>query len=85
VLPCPNGKALIDMRQAKLRDEAQRARARGLATHLRNPLRAEVLAFLKQDRPVSAAKRYSEGAHVDLTLASRVIDVLEKDSATKLR
>ena len=79
VLPCPNGKALIDMRQAKLRDEAEWARARGLAAHLRNPLRAEVLAFLRQDRPVSAAKRYSEGAHVDLTLASRVIDVLEKE------
>jgi hypothetical protein len=79
VLPCPNGKALIDMRQAKLKDEAQWARARGLAASLRDPLRAEVLAFLQQDRPVSAAKRYSEGAHVDLTLASRVIDVLEKE------
>jgi hypothetical protein len=79
VLPCPNGKALIDMRQAKLRDEAQWARARSLAASLRNPLRAEVLEFLKQERPVSAAKRYSEGAHVDLTLASRVIDVLEKE------
>ena len=85
VLPCPNGKALIDMRQAKLRDEAEWARARSLAAALRNPLRAEVLAFLKQDRPVSAAKKYSDGAHVDLTLASRVIDVLEKDSATKAR
>ena len=85
VLPCPNGKALIDMRQAKLRDEAEWARARSLAASLRNPLRAEVLAFLKQDRPVSAAKKYSEGAHVNLTLASRVIDVLEKDSATKAR
>ncbi len=79
VLPCPNGKALIDMREAKLRDEAEWARARSLAASLRNPLRAEVLAFLEQDRPVSAAKRYAEGAHVDLTLASRVIDVLEKE------
>lgn len=79
VLPCPNGKALIDMRQAKLRDEAEWAKARKLAGSLRDPLRGEVLAFLKQDRPVSAAKRYSEGAHVDLTLASRVVDVLEKE------
>jgi hypothetical protein len=85
VLPCPNGKALIDMRQAKLRDEAEWAKARKLAASLRNPLRGEVLALLKQDRPVSAAKRYSVDAHVDLTLASRVIDVLEKDSATKAR
>jgi len=69
----------MDMRQAKLRDEAEWAKARTLAASLRNPLKAEVLAFLKQDRPVSAAKRYAEGAHVDLTLASRVIDVLEKE------
>ena len=85
VLPCPNGKALIDMRQAKLRDEAQWAKARKLARSMRDPLRGEVLALLKQDRPVSAAKRYSVDAHVDLTLASRVIDVLEKGSATKAR
>jgi hypothetical protein len=79
VLPCPNGKALIDMRQAKLRDENEWAKARTLAAALRNPLRREVMAFLKQDRPVSAAKRYAEVRHVDLTLASRVIDVLEKE------
>jgi hypothetical protein len=85
VLPCPNGKALIDMRQAKLRDEAEWAKARKLARSMRDPLRGEVLALLKQDRPVSAAKRYSVDAHVDLTLASRVIDVLEKGSATKAR
>src|SRR5215208_2340207 len=78
VLPCPNGKAVDDMRQAKRRDEAEWAKARELASSLRDPLRAEVLAFLKQDRPVSAAKIYSEEAHVDLTLATRVIDVLEK-------
>ena len=79
VLPCPNGKALLDMRQAKLRDDAEWMRARQLAKSLHGPLRLEVLAFLKQDRPVSAAKRYSEAKHVDLTLASRVIDVLEKE------
>ena len=57
VLPCPNGKALLDMREAKLRDEAQWARARKLAASMRNPLRAEVLAFLKQDRPVRSEER----------------------------
>ena len=78
VLPCPNGKALLDMREAKLRDEAQWAKARKLAASMRNPLRAEVMAFIKQDRPVSAAKRYAEATRSDLTLASRVVDVLEK-------
>ena len=41
-------------------------------------LKAEVLAFLEQDRPVSAAKRYADATHVDLTTASRVIDALEQ-------
>jgi hypothetical protein len=77
VLPCPTGKALVEMRQAKARDEAQWAKARRLAAAMRDPLRAEVLAFIKQDRRVSAAKRYAEATHSDLTLASRVVDVLE--------
>jgi hypothetical protein len=66
------------MRQAQKRDEAEWAKARQLAASMRNPLRAEVLAFLKQDRPVSAAKRYAEATHADLTLATRVVDVLEQ-------
>jgi hypothetical protein len=36
------------------------------------------MAFIKQDRPVSAAKRYAEATRSDLTLATRVVDVLEK-------
>lgn len=78
VLPCPSGKALDQMRQAQARDAAEKVKARQLATSLRDPLRAELLAFLKQDRPVSAAKRYADATHVDLTMASRVIDVLEQ-------
>jgi hypothetical protein len=78
VLPCPSGKALEQMRQAQARDAAEKVKARQLATALRDPLRGELLAFLKQDRPVSAAKRYADATHVDLSLASRVIDALEQ-------
>ena len=81
VLPCPSKKALDEMRQAQAKDQAEWAKARELAASLRNPLRAELLTLLQHDRPVSAAKRYSEAAHVDLTLATRVVDVLEKGSA----
>jgi len=81
VLPCPSPKALDQMRQAQRKDEAEWAKARELAASVRNPLRAELLTLLEHDRPVSAAKRYSEAAHVDLTLATRVVDVLEKGSA----
>jgi hypothetical protein len=85
VLPCPSHKALDEMRQAQARDEAEWTKARQLAASVRDPLRAELLTFLKQDRPVSAAKRYSEAAHVDLTLATRVVDVLEKEGAASVR
>lgn len=78
VLPCPSGKALEQMRQAQARDAAEKVKARQLATSVRDPLRAELLAFLKQERPVSAAKRYADATHVDLSLASRVIDALEQ-------
>jgi hypothetical protein len=81
VLPCPSKKALAEMRQAQAKDEAEWAKARELAASLREPLRTELLTLLKHDRPVSAAKKYSEAAHVDLTLATRVVDVLEKGSA----
>ena len=57
VLPCPNGKALIDMRQAKLRDEAEWARARIWRRRYATPAR-DVLAFLEQDGRI-AAKRYA--------------------------
>ena len=81
VLPCPSKKALDEMRQAQAKDEAEWLKARQLAASLKNPLRAELLTLLQHDRPVSAAKRYSEAAHVDLTLATRVVDVLDKGSA----
>jgi hypothetical protein len=78
VLPCPSGVALDQMRQARAKDAAEKIKAGKLAKSLRDPLRAELLAFLKQDRPVSAAKRYADANHVDLTAASRVIDALEQ-------
>lgn len=78
VLPCPSKKALETMRLAQARDEAEWAKARQLAAAVRDPLRAELLTFLKQDRPVTAAKRYADVAQVDLTLATRVVDVLDQ-------
>jgi hypothetical protein len=80
VLPCPSGMALDEMREAQRKDQAEWEKARRLAASLRDPLRSEVLGFIKKDRPVSAAKRYAEATHADLTLASRVVDVLEKEA-----
>jgi hypothetical protein len=79
VLPCPSAKALGEMRVTQQKNDAEKAKAHQLAASMKDPLRAELLALLKADRPVSAAKRYAEATHVDLTLASRVVDaMLEK-------
>ncbi len=64
------------MRATQAKNEAEEAKARQLAASMKDPLRAELLALLKADRPVSAAKRYAEATHVDLMLASRVVDAL---------
>jgi hypothetical protein len=76
VLPCPTAKVLADMRVRQQKNDAEAAKARQLAASMKDPLRAEILALLKQDKPVSAAKRYAEVMHVDLTTATGVVDAL---------
>lgn len=78
VIPCPTPKALDLMRKSKARDDSVSARARTLLGDLRDPLRAELLALLKQDLSVSAKKKYAEVAKVDMTTAVRVVDGLKE-------
>jgi hypothetical protein len=52
------------------------AKARDLAASIQEPLRAEMLALIKGDRQMSAAKRYSDATHVDFSMARRVVDAL---------
>jgi hypothetical protein len=79
VLPCPTAKALEGIRVVAARNEAEAANARQLASTMKDPLRAELLALLKESRPVSAANRYAQAMHVDLTLATRVVDALTEE------
>lgn len=78
VLPCPSAQALENMKQAKLKGRADNERARVLAAELKDPLRSEIMGMVKQRHLISAAKRYSEATNVDLTMAYRVVDVLDK-------
>lgn len=78
VLPCPTAKALDDIKQREAKGAAEMAKARQLAASIQDPLRAEMLALVKEDRRMSAAKRYSDATHVDFTLARRVVDALEE-------
>jgi hypothetical protein len=78
VLPCPNAKALDDMKKGQAKNAVEMAKARELAVSMQNPLRAEILALVKEDRRITAAKRYSDATHVDLSLAMRVVDALDE-------
>jgi hypothetical protein len=77
VLPCPSAMAMGDLRLTQQKNDPETAKVRELAASMRDPLRAEVLALLKADKPVRAARRYAEAMHVDLTLAARVVDALD--------
>ncbi len=79
VLPCPSAKSLVLMREAKLQNAADSLKAAALADSLQDPLRAEVLTLLQEAGPVSATKHYAEAAQIDLSMARRVVRVLEKE------
>ena len=66
------------MKQAKIKSAADVRRAGVLAAELKDPLRSEIMALIKEGRLMSATKRYSEATNVDLTMAYRVVDVLAK-------
>ncbi|MEA2762255.1 MAG: hypothetical protein QOD47_1539 [Gemmatimonadaceae bacterium] len=76
VLPCPTAKALDDMKKGQAKNAVEMAKARDLAASIQEPLRAEMLALIKGDRQMSAAKRYSDATHVDFSMARRVVDAL---------
>ena len=53
-------------------------KARVLVEMLKEPLRGQMLSDIKQGRRLRAAKRYSDASHVELPLASRVVQILEE-------
>ena len=79
VLPCPSAKSLEVMKETKLRAVADSMKARAVADTLQDPLRAEIIALLRETGSVSAIRRYSEVAQVDMAMARRVIKAIEDD------
>jgi hypothetical protein len=77
VLPCPTAAAAAQYRAKKVRDAADEAKARELAASMHDPLRAELLALLKEGKSVSAMKKYAEVTGVDLAMARRVVKAME--------
>ena len=55
------------------------ARAKALVAQLRESLRSELKGLLHEGRRVEAMRRYSAASGEDLTMARRVVDLLEDD------
>jgi hypothetical protein len=79
VVPCPTAEGLASFRSAKQTSAAQEARARTLARGLAPALRAELTDLLKSGHRLDAMRRYAEASSEELTMARRVIDVLEAE------
>jgi hypothetical protein len=77
VLPCPTAEGLAAFRSAKQANAAHEARAHTLTAGLAAPLRAEVMAMLKDGRRIDAMRRFATASGEDLAMARRVIDLLE--------
>ncbi len=80
VHPCPTADGVAQFRARKARDTDEKAKANELATSLRDPLRAEIVALLRSGQKVGAIKRYQEATGVGLAMAKRVVEGLESSS-----
>ncbi len=77
VLGCPTAKAVEFFRQRQAEGEQQRARAKQLANELQEPLLSEIKTLLASKRRIEAIKRFQSSANTDLTMATRVVEVLD--------
>ena len=79
VLPCPSSKSLDMMRASRRQSVADSITARAMADSLQEPLRSELMGLLTDSGSVTATRRYAEVTQVDLSLARRVVKVLERE------
>lgn len=77
VVPCPTPEGLAAFRSAKQANAEQEAKAQALAKGLATPLRTELTGLLKEGKRIDAIRRFSAASGEDITMARRVIDVLE--------
>jgi ribosomal protein L7/L12 len=60
---------------AKSRDQKEQAQV--LVSQLKDPLKSQLLALLKQGQKIGAIKQYQSSTGADLTTAVQVIDALQ--------
>lgn len=80
VLPCPNQKRMALVHDNLAKAKAQRERAAQLIAELKDPLRTELLAMLKQHKMLEAVRRYQKVTGLqDFTLAVMVMNTIDPE------
>jgi hypothetical protein len=80
VLPCPNEKGIAYVRDNIAKANAQKERAAQLVAELKDPLRSELLALLRQHQMLNAVKRYQQATGLqDFTLAVMVMNAIDPE------
>ena len=78
VVPCAKPETQAKIRATLEAKAKQAERVKGLVANMPPPLRAKVLAEIRDGRSVSAAKTYAQESGEDLTTATEVVDLLEE-------
>ena len=78
VVPCAKPETQAKIRAALAAKAKQAERVKGLVATMPAPLRAKVLAEIRDGHTVSAAKTYAQESGEDLTTATEVVDLLEE-------
>ncbi|MEW5978702.1 MAG: hypothetical protein AB1898_23130 [Acidobacteriota bacterium] len=75
---CPTAEILQKFRAKRKQQDAETARAETLFSTLNDPLLGKLKALLKEGRKVSAITRYRDVSGEDLSMAKRVVELLER-------
>jgi len=78
VVPCAKPETQAKIRATLAARAKQAERVKGLVASMPAPLRAKVLAEIKDGHTVSAAKTYAQESGEDLTTATEVVELLEE-------
>lgn len=74
---CPSAEGMKFFRDNLARRQQQQAHVQALAAKVKDPLRSQLRALLKQGRKIDAARKYQAATGADLTTAVQVVDILE--------
>ena len=77
VAPCPNADGVRYMAMLQAKGDAQRAKARELAAHVREPLLSKMRTLIAAQDRFGAAEAYQKATGSDFATAMSVVDALQ--------